>query len=113
MRILNIIKKLRYKLSLVKDVLFSDARPVKSICHDNNIDEINSRDKKIRELEARSRKEAQAAELSSNACSCCNRENIAVHSCVKCGRIVCDECATFVPESDGEFQSGYYCDRCW
>ena len=50
MNILKAIEKLHYKLALVKEVLFNDARPVKPSLQDKDIDEITGRDKKIREL---------------------------------------------------------------
>ena len=50
MNILKAIEKLRYKLALVKEVLFNDARPVKPSLQDKDIDEITGRDKKIREF---------------------------------------------------------------
>ena len=53
MNILKAIEKLHYKLALVKEVLFNDARPVKPSLQDKDIDEITGRDKKIRELEAK------------------------------------------------------------
>ena len=113
MNILKTVGKLRYKINVIKDVLFNDAKIVKASSNGKGIDEINSRNMKIRELESKREKEARADETSSSQCSLCGKKEVELHKCVRCGRAVCDECATFVPESESDFQSGYYCEKCW
>ena len=113
MNILKAIEKLRYKAGLVKEVLFNDARPVKPSLHDKDIDEITGRDKKIRELEARKDKMATPPELSSDECYVCGKKGTTMQTCVKCKKAVCEDCATFVPETESEIVSGYYCQDCW
>ena len=113
MNLLKAIEKLHYKLALVKEVLFNDARPVKPSLQDKDIDEITGRDKKIRELEAKKEEKMRAEKLSLSECSICKAKSTAVHSCVKCKKIVCEDCATYVPETESGFESGYYCPDCW
>ena len=113
MNILKAIEKLRYKAGLVKEVLFNDARPVKPSLHDKDIDEITGRNKKIRELEAVKDNMAAPPKLSSDECYLCGRKGTTVQTCVKCKKAVCEDCATFVPETESEVVSGYYCQDCW
>ena len=113
MNILKAIEKLHYKLALVKEVLFNDARPVKPSLQDKDIDEITGRDKKIRELEAKKGKNVELPNLSSDECYFCGKKGITVQTCVKCKKAVCEDCATFVPETESEIVSGYYCQDCW
>ena len=84
MNILKAIEKLHYKLALVKEVLFNDARPVKPSLQDKDIDEITGRDKKIRELEAKKGKNFEPPNLSSDECYFCGKKGITVQTCVKC-----------------------------
>ena len=81
--------------------------------HDKDIDEITGRDKKIRELEARKDKMATPPELSSDECYVCGKKGTTMQTCVKCKKAVCEDCATFVPETESEVASGYYCQDCW
>ena len=113
MNLLKVIDRLRYKLLLIKEVLFNDAVTVKHSMRDKDIDEINSRNSKIRELEAKKEEKMRAEKLSLSECSICKAKSTAVHSCVKCKKIVCEDCATYVPETESGFESGYYCPDCW
>ena len=110
---MNFFKKLIHKLKLIRDIIFESKPPVK--VRDIDLDEINDRDKKIKEL-SRIQKE-QEEKKEQIVCPTCGAKTDKLYKCEKCGKEVCEECGTFCSGSGGEDiqteKTGYYCDECW
>ena len=116
---MNTLKKwlstISYKLKLIKCIIFDEPISVKK--RDASIDEIVSRNDKMRALENKKLEEAQAAEKTILVkCPVCNSTVDILYICKGCGKVICENCGTFCPEdinASGKTEPAWYCEQCW
>lgn len=109
---------------LIKLGLKKENAPVKPEVHVRDIDleEIISRNERIRKIDAMKTVPVTKKAEMPLTCPTCGAEVEELHTCVKCGRQICDDCGTYCSASivsegeadvDSISQPGYYCENCW
>lgn len=77
--------------------------------HEVTVDELLSRNEKIRKIyEQQKQEESKKENKPKETCPNCGLKNASLVTCSVCGKKGCTECFTYNPED-----RKYYCDDCW